>query len=219
MDYQKHLARQLTFLAHSCQLYDQGARDEAIRIATVARVLFHHTHHPKTSSRGSRSLLHQLGATDMHLLSTCPRNPGGGWLPGFELNLAVITISPPQGDLNRGPTVEMTPKLGNHVDPEDARLLPFADWWDGEIVCDFISGGQPVRLSRKDIVCIAANQDGGAHVDPQLDREYQALERGAELIITDPREPNPIPLRNAHLATLRQIGYEILNSPELTALL
>jgi hypothetical protein len=133
MDYQKHLARQLAFLAHSCQLYDQGARDEAIRIATIARVLFHHTHHPKTRSRGSRSLLHQLGATEIHLLSTCPRNPGQGWLPGFELNLAVITISPPQGDLQMGPTVEMAPRLGNHGDPGeswDAPVRRLVGWRD-----------------------------------------------------------------------------------------
>jgi hypothetical protein len=39
------------------------------------------------------------------------------------------------------------------------------------------------------------------------------------MIMVDARDPNlPIPLRNAHLASLRQIGYEILHSPELTAL-
>jgi hypothetical protein len=215
MDLQKHLARQLAFLEHSCQLYDQGARDEAIRIATVARVLFHHTH-PKTRRNGSRSLLAQLGATNVRLVSTCYRPTGRGWFGNFQSNLTdMVTLLGPDTTFESTPRLE----LDKHRVPEDARIVPSPTWWDGEIIYAFMSDGQPIELSRKDLICIAANQDGGAHVDPELDRRYQALERGAGWTFRDAVDPiEPVPLANAHLAALRQIGFEILHSPELTAL-
>jgi len=56
MDFRKQLARQLQFLTHSCDLYDQEFLDEAIRIATIARVLLHHTYDP-VRNRGSIALI------------------------------------------------------------------------------------------------------------------------------------------------------------------
>jgi hypothetical protein len=215
MDPQKHLARQLRFLENSCSLYDEGAHDEAIRIATVARVLFHHTHDPISQRRGSRSLLSLLGATKIRLLSTCTKPEDRGRFPGYndristwQRNLTEIAISFDPG------TLEMVPKLG---DAADAKMIRFPTWWDRQIVYAFTFNGQRISLHRRDLICIAANQDGGAHVDPQLDHKYQALECGGHMSMGSGAAR--IPLANAHLAALRQIGYEILHSPELTALL
>lgn len=111
----------------------------------------------------------------------------------------------------------MVPKLGN---TEDASMIRFPTRWERQIVYEFRVRGQQIKLARKYLVCIAANQDGGAHVDPQLDHKYQAVERGAEMILhAGGPGADPVPLANVHLAAVRQIGYEILNSQELTALL
>jgi hypothetical protein len=219
MDFQKHLARQLTFLQHSCALYDQGARDEAIRIATVARVLFHHTHDPTTRPREARSLVNQLGAPNVRLLSTSTKAADLGEYRGtsFRSNLAEMKSLYDDG------IYEMVPNLGKHDNPAFRRMIPFTSWWGRELVYAFRSGTpgsdtQLIRLYRKDLVCIAANQDGGAHVDPELDYQYHALERGASCIMYGGRRFGPVPLAHAHFAALRQIGYEILNSPALIAL-
>jgi hypothetical protein len=63
VDFKGHLTKQLGFLERSCQSYDAGISDEAIRIATVIRVIIHHT-------GASTSLLKHLGATTINLLST-----------------------------------------------------------------------------------------------------------------------------------------------------
>ncbi len=56
MNFKNHLKKQLGFLQRSCNSYDEGFHDEAIRIATVLRVLIHNT-------RSSTSLLKHLNAT------------------------------------------------------------------------------------------------------------------------------------------------------------
>ena len=63
MNYKEHLKRQLAFLERSCIAYDQGYTDEAIRMATVIRVLLHKTHR-------STSLLAHLGRENINLLNS-----------------------------------------------------------------------------------------------------------------------------------------------------
>lgn len=63
MPFRNHLSKQLGFLGRSCEAYDAGYIDEAVRIATVIRVLVHDTNR-------SNSLLKHLGATTINLLST-----------------------------------------------------------------------------------------------------------------------------------------------------
>ena len=77
------------------------------------------------------------------------------------------------------------------------------------------------RITRKDIVLAAANKDGGAHVDANLTDEYKALTKdGAVGCFVYETLGNRLeaPIRDAHLVSLRQIGCELLHSPELTKL-
>ena len=77
VDFTAQLQRQLGFMENSARAYDAGHRDEAIRLATSLRVLFHQT--PK-----STSLLWHLGAESIMMLSTSDRNPVA---PGVCLNV------------------------------------------------------------------------------------------------------------------------------------
>ena len=63
IDFKAQLRRQLQFLKASSAAFDAGFHDEAVRIATVVRLLVHQT-------KSSTSLLKHLNATTINLLST-----------------------------------------------------------------------------------------------------------------------------------------------------
>jgi hypothetical protein len=72
------------------------------------------------------------------------------------------------------------------------------------------------NISRMQIVLGAANKDGGAHVDERLTPEYAALRDGVVNIFfhMDEKEVGgPVPY--GHLCDLRQMGHEILTTPQL----
>src|SRR5256885_1737979 len=75
------LREQLRFLSRSASLYDQGAEDEALRMATALRVVLHDT-------QSSTSLFKHLGLTNMHLLSSSRGH--GNWQDYLsqEINLS-----------------------------------------------------------------------------------------------------------------------------------
>ena len=57
------LKEQLQFIKRSCDAYDQGAENEALRIATSLRVIFHNT-------TQSVSLMAHLGFENKKMLSS-----------------------------------------------------------------------------------------------------------------------------------------------------
>lgn len=198
VDFKKQLAKQLAFIRTSCSHYDEGDKDEAFRIAVAIRVICHQT-------SKSTSLLRHLGVTRIPLLSTCEAIPANA---EFWPNLTNFVLSPSAS------IFECVPKLEG---ARTARLVPFSDWWSEETVYLFAGG----RLTRKQLVLTAANQDGGAHVDALLEPMYRQLADGAgwKLIVTpDGGHPTEAKLGCGGVAALRQMGYELLNSPNLLAL-
>lgn len=197
MDFQAHLTRQLTFLKRSCEAYDAGATDEAIRMATVIRVLLHNT-------KNSTSLLKHLNATTINLLSTTT-----GATPNTIMffGLGTMHLSDAGGkyfaSLDFGPI---------------KNLIPVSQWWD-QIV--FVLDSQ-TRLSRRKIILSAANQDGGAHVDKKLSKEYEALSADGAIghfSYTNGDKTVQKPITETHFVAIRQMAHELLSSPELIALL
>jgi len=86
--------------------------------------------------------------------------------------------------------------------------LDFDDWWSETIMVD----DRRNQLSRRDLVLTAANQDGGAHVDPSLDERYARITKENSLawVRQTPSGAQPIP--HAEKAALRQIGHELLRT-------
>ena len=77
--YQQELKKQLGFLRRSCQLYDEGEVDEAIRIAVPIRTTIHDT-------RNSTSLLTHLDAEGIKLWSSIAGAPENAvWYQGMGL--------------------------------------------------------------------------------------------------------------------------------------
>jgi hypothetical protein len=63
-----------------------------------------------------------------------------------------------------------------------------------------------------------ANKDGGAHVADLIPEAYDMLSRpGGIIMITIGPEDGAVdvPIAGVHLAMLRQMAYEVLNSPAL----
>ncbi len=189
------LCEQLRFLQRSASLYDQGAEDEALRLATALRVLLHDT-------ASSTSLFKHVGLVKTKMLSSSRGHADWHDYLSEEINL------------NSSEPVKMRPLLGNRF-----REASFFDWWSNESV--FVH--QTVKYSRRLICLSAANKDGGAHVDAKLDDYYKVLAAGQYMLgitgnLEYGRQPPPFPQgimiypKNAHLALLRQFTHELLCS-------
>jgi hypothetical protein len=209
IDFKQQLRRQLKFLENSCNQYEH-CEDEGIRIGTALRVLFHNTSQ-------STSLLSHLNGESINLLSSIQPEPGKRlWCPLVNTGF-VLTLKP---------DFKATPKLDK---ANTGRVVAFDEWWDVEEV---LSGNKSFNGSRHNLAKWAANKDGGAHVDASYPKDYLDVTRGfgfgvrvtAEIsedgteTTIPPEEQTTSTLQSLHLATLRQIGYEVLNSPELKAL-
>lgn len=188
VDFREHLRRQLNFLRSSANAYDEGYLDEAYRIATAIRVLIHNT-------SNSVSLLHHLNADSIPLLSTTePASPRAIFYDGMSL----IQFANETG-LTVKPALELA---------TDRRYIPANDWWTEEI---FVH--DKTRLARKHIALFAANQDGGAHVDASLNNDYAKLKQGIWRYPVADVVPDEV--QQSQLVFLRQMAYELLNSPAL----
>lgn len=183
-----HLKRQLGFIQKSCGAYDAGDDAEALRIATALRVLVHQT-------ANSDSLFSQMGIRNtIKLLSTIRPVPAtSGVTDG-------ISILSPKGSRL------VHPPLGSSRHYE---LVAVEDWWTQSV---FSRDNQIV--TRKDMVLLGANKDGGAHVDWKINNKGKMLREGgfwtAGIV-----KGKSVDTGDFHLVGLRQFGYELLNSPDL----
>ena len=188
-DLEAHLEEQLSFIEASAAAYDSGFESEAKRLAVTLRVLLHDTRH-------SKSLLGQLGKMNGRFLDTA-------------LDLVLGNVASHGGlvmiaaDLSGGRYVAMLDDV-----PIPGRWLEFAQWWGEPVFVD----KQKRKLSRGDLVLTAANQDGGAHVDPVLDATYADLAKNNSLAweVCDGKSVRP--MGGPEKAAIRQIAHEVLKT-------
>jgi hypothetical protein len=202
-DFRKHLERQIGFLRRSCESYDLGHTDEGVRIATITRVLIHDT-------KNCTSLLKHLGGMNIKLASTVSVSDIPPSRIAMHMGMGRLTLT--TGPAATGGTWK--PSISS--DSIKTQLL-VPEWWN-QIA--YILG--KARCSRKDLVLTAADKDGGAHVDAKLTADYETLmtsgERGFFHYPTVGETGSFQPIMDAHLVYLRQIGHELLISPDLLAL-
>lgn len=180
-------------MERSCADFDAGHREEALRIAVSLRVLFHDT-------KSSISLLTHLGIKDtVSVLST--------FAPGYieDKKTGMISASIPMW---------VSTITGDRVAPLDdtARrdFIPVKEWWTEVIMC------MNSKMSRRDVVLAAANQDGGAHVDAAPAPKTRELVAGVGTVRTVANGTlSEQALDNHHFPLLRQIAHEVLSSPDL----
>lgn len=190
---QKHLQDNIGFLKASCASFDTGFLGEAKRLATTIRVLLHDT-------TNSKSLLGLLGIKNsLKYVNTANRYDPSNLLAhhglvGMRIGTGVSSYWAPLGD---GP-----PPCYNR------QPCTFDEWWNEPVVVDKRGG----VFSRSDLVLFLANKDGGAHVDPQLDKAYAELTRNNSIGWMVSNGTDARPLSDIELHSVRQIAYEFIQS-------
>lgn len=188
---ESHLDEHLGFLKSSADAYDRGFGGEAKRIAVSIRVLVHDT-------RNSKSLLGQLGRKFGQFVdSAIPLTPDN---KSTHSGLVVASIVPGSG-------AKYIAFLDDRPGGQ-AALTDFDAWWSTPIFVD----SQGRALTRKDLVLAVANQDGGAHVDSELDGTYADLSRNNSLGWVYSDGTKSALLGGPEKAALRQICHEILKT-------
>lgn len=184
------LDEQIRFLKVSADAYDRGFSSECKRLATTIRVLVHDT-------EKSISLLAQLGRKEANFCDTAA---------ALDLNsanpyLGLTSILLVRGDVHHVPVLDSE---------ETTRWVAFSEWWERVIFKDLT--GYPT--SRADLVLTMANQDGGAHVKPDLDEAYARLTADNSLGLTKGGQQGQTAVLGAERAAVRQIAHEMLRTLE-----
>ncbi|MBI9075694.1 MAG: hypothetical protein JEZ02_09810 [Desulfatibacillum sp.] len=182
------LFNQIAFLESSAKAFDEGELREAIRMATQVRVLMHET-------RNSKSLLGQLNVR--HTLKY--NDTSAPYRPDDLMSYTGLCA------------IKVSDTIASYHAPLNTRgwkpkKVTLGQWWNGFVVDDRAG----TTLSRKDVVSLLANKEGGAHVDTNMSNEYKKLKTGelAKWVKVDTEGDGF--MRDFHLFTMRQITYEML---------
>jgi hypothetical protein len=179
---------QQSALAASCRSYDEGNKWEALRLASATYTLVH-------DYGKIRSILSQLGIKDkMKFLSS-----------GHHVGPKVV------GRVNPLVTLELQVDRPSEYGPRfqtvetPVRQVSFGQWWERDII---IKDGS-AELTRKRLVFVLRNQEGGAHFDDEVrDPAYVSLARSSNaLVIRLGHEPQLV--FAVELATMRQVAWEL----------
>jgi hypothetical protein len=181
------LTEHLQFMKQSAESYDAGFDAEAKRLAVSIRVLLHDTEQ-------SHSLLSQLNKKDLKFYDTAfdydPNN--------ILTHSGLTAISAVSGQFRYIPLLD-------NLHQKTIPRVDFDSWWNKVVFVD----NKRQQLSRKQIVLTAADQDGGAHVDPKIDEKYANLARNNSLAW---ESSNRQPMGGPERAAIRQIAHEVLKS-------
>jgi hypothetical protein len=184
----RRLESQARLLARSAVSFDEGEVDEALNMATRARVLCH--------DGNGASLLSQLGLhRSLKFYDTVM-----GHDPGLLIDSALTAMRP------SGPVAPL-----DHRPPVMLGWVRFSDWWRRPVMT-VGRGSGPVRRrnTRADIVKWLANQDGGAHVDPKIDEDYDDARRAETWTYVQGSSGRTALMPIA--ASMRQIAHELLTT-------
>ena len=94
------------------------------------------------------------------------------------------------------------------------RHIPFGEWWDEFVIRDVRNGFEnPIWHSRRELILAHANREGGAHYDSSVSKLHDLGSSAASgWAYTDGNNVSKICVRNQKSATIRQIGFEVLES-------
>ena len=187
----RELQDQVDLLVQACGRYDGGFTVIAKHMAVSMRVLLHQTGH-------SRALLEQLSLRGFRFLDTARNLSPTNLLS--EINLCVLQIGPPEP--------QYVPLCTIGGGPHPSKWVPFSEWWNKPVIKD----GQRRTFSRRDLVTMVANTDGGGHVDPELDDAYFALSRENSLGWMFSKGDTTAPMSSPERPCIRQIAHELLET-------
>jgi len=199
----RNLSDQLRVLANSCIEFDKGYEEFGREICTKLRVIFHQT-------TSSHSILNQLQMEDQ-LFQTSIQSKVMFWMKNSDQEV----ISNQYFLLKEVMSWDGRP-FSNfpHLDDIDEyKALKFEDWWK-EIVCKY----SDKTLTRRQLVLLFSNKLGGAHLEPNLNKnEADIHSLTSEVLFFQYFNNDGTPKKDTmspYLATARQIAHETLRSFE-----
>ncbi|MBE1506920.1 hypothetical protein [Rhizobium viscosum] len=225
-DLKKQLERILKFMRRSCDLYDAGDEDEAIPLALEMRKLLY--------DRGSsKSLLGQLGFKEKMMFVDSALYPDRwravvekmaeekGMVATRSIVLSLSDVRPNSDGIAefRAPLSEPHFYLGDPLSAACPVVQAFEGWWTTPVV--EASSGR--CFSRANLIMIIADQENGAHVDPELDGDFQdlcidTLGIAARWTKHGPRHEDtfdvPDVTKSLPYSAVRQVAWEVLTSIE-----
>jgi hypothetical protein len=148
------LKEQMEFLRTSLRGFYAGDFAESVRIATVIRVLVH-------ESGMSKPLLKQAkpNCLELPILEHVGERDGQEAIFSFAVSVRM------------GPTVAPAVDLGS----SHHTLSSVGAWWNRTVFTFQSRMATQLIYRRKQVVLILANKEGGAHVDPNEDPDYERL--------------------------------------------
>ncbi len=182
------LKQQMRFLRTSCETFDKGDTEEAIRISATIRILVHDT-------KNSRSLLHQINQKNMSFYDTSSRYSPTNLLT--YQGLCFMRLGPHGADV--------VARLDAPPPDRNVEKIAFDRWWEGIVITD----SNRNAFCRKDLVLLTADKDGGAHIDPQIDENYFDLANATTFGWKFDISKRKCAFNNPILQSIRQIAYEI----------
>ena len=191
-DLKRHLDQQINFLTASINSYDSGNRSEAVRMAVSARILLHDT-------KRQKSIITQLDIKDdILLLSSATQY----YPDSIVTYLGLCGLNFLNGRADYIPYCQL-----NRPNRRES-WFKLDDWWNELVIDD-----KSYKFTRKDIVLLLADIDGGAHVDPAVYDEYSNLKYNKSIgwsyfnIVGICAISN-----NSAYSIMRQIAHEIIQS-------
>ena len=183
-----HLKEQISFLEASANSFDAGMEEEAKRLAVAIRILVHDT-------SSSHSLIGQVGK-NLEFLDTSSDLDSNNILAHGGL---IVLLN----ELHQTRYVAMLDNFPSNT----IKMIDFDSWWSKPVFVD--KKGR--KLTRKNLILTAANQDGGAHVDSSLDETYANLSRnGLDMIVSHGKGARL--LDKPERVAIRQIAHEVLKT-------
>lgn len=242
----KQLSYQITFLKNSCDLYDRGFFEEAIRIAVALENLL-------SLRKNATSLIKHLNAENTKVFSTTESfqdtkdyqesrilflknvsitdgqngvrdNHPSGQKKRDEINKTIVYFG--LGVIALGTCTEESSYFADlmPINEDNGNNLVSIEEWMEEVV---LIANRSFYITRKDLIAIARNKDGGGHVVKNLKGPYKELSNDGALGFfhknrlyapnanLDEIQGEPVPIKNAHFVALRQMAHEILSSPDI----
>lgn len=196
------LAEQVDFLRASAARFDAGHQHEAKRLALTIRVLVHDTD-------GSKSLLEQLSLKSaLSFLDTRTRREPPADVQvleqlGWPTGMVILSMG------IGGPTT-FKAVLGSDEASRPAEVA-FHAWWEESLLVS----KDGTSWSRRRFILGAANQEGGAHVQPKPSAWWRDLRDGTWIGAVKVQGPaGEAALSDLAPVVIRQITYELLATLE-----
>lgn len=197
------LNEHINFIKKSAKDYDEGDKSEAKRLANSIDILVHDRGATK-SILTNLNLLNKLKFCSLKHITA----PGNLFSEAPLCYMHVIydsIVTPPIFNIEYKPLFDDVNVIGIR--------LAFSKWWEEPIF--YIRGKNYQEITRKKLICIMRDKDGGAHLDEILPQHYKNLISGEALGWQyGLNEENSKFVSSPHYPSVRQIAHELLRTIE-----